>query len=560
MSILTKLLRPFDHCEDTAAYLLSELGVSFTATRLQKELKEHPDYPSLLSIADVIGHTYNIDSIPLKTERKKILEIDWINVPFIAHLESHDKKRKFFGVITKFTNDKIDIYHSGIHTKETISSVSFDKQFLGTILAVQADSDSAEKDYIHNLRVENQMKFRNGLLLTILPILTLIIIGHALLLNAAISVIIPSVFTLLTLIGCVVTVLLLWYEVDNHNPALRQICQAGKKVNCTAILTSKASKVFGLSWSSIGFSYFAGMLTTLLVSGIESPHILSILSWINILSLPYIFFSVYYQWKIAKQWCLLCLVVQGLLLLQFVILLVGGYHFLFSFAEFSLSRCFSVIAAFGFSFTTIVLLVPVLQKSKEANQLRIEMQRMKHNPQIFEALLFKQRSIEMPSKDIGISIGNPNGRFKIIKVCNPFCGPCANAHPVLEALVENNDQISLQIIFTVSISNKNAVRPILSHFFAINSRNDETQIKHAMDDWYLSHTFDYIEFAAKYPLKGEESDQELKINDMEKWCGATGIQFTPTFFICMDMSAASPKFFQLPSQYSVNDLHHFLAI
>ncbi|HEY2722735.1 MAG TPA: hypothetical protein VGI82_13465 [Chitinophagaceae bacterium] len=49
------------------------------------------------------------------------------------------------------------------------------------------------------------------------------------------------------------------------------------------------------------------------------------ISWLNIFALPYTLFSVYYQWKVAKQWCILCLAVQGLLLL-------GGANCLINFS------------------------------------------------------------------------------------------------------------------------------------------------------------------------------------------------------------------------------------
>ena len=47
---------------------------------------------------------------------------------------------------------------------------------------------------------------------------------------------------------------------------------------------------------------------------------------INILALPYTIFSVYYQWRVAKQWCVLCLVVQGLLILGVANLILGDFY------------------------------------------------------------------------------------------------------------------------------------------------------------------------------------------------------------------------------------------
>ncbi len=128
-----------------------------------------------------------------------------------------------------------------------------------------------------------------------------------------------SAFLGLKLAGVVITVLLLWYEIDKANPVLKQICGMGSQTNCAAVLGSKQAKLFGgVSWSEIGFFYFAGGFISLLVSGANAAYTLQLLAWLNVLALPYTIFSVYYQWRIAKQWCPLCLGVQAVLIAEFV--------------------------------------------------------------------------------------------------------------------------------------------------------------------------------------------------------------------------------------------------
>ena len=73
--------------------------------------------------------------------------------------------------------------------------------------------------------------------------------------------------------------------------------------------------------------------------------------------------------------------------------------------------------------------------------------------------------------------------------------------------------------------------------------------KHALDDWYLSDKKDYDVFAAKYPMNGELSKQEEKINLMDKWCKQMKIKATPTIFL---------NGYQLPDAYNIEDLQYFL--
>lgn len=64
------------------------------------------------------------------------------------------------------------------------------------------------------------------------------------------------------------------------------------------------------------FFYFVGGFISLLVAGSQAINVLYVLAWLNVLTLPYTLFSVYYQWKVARQWCVLCLTVQGILLAE----------------------------------------------------------------------------------------------------------------------------------------------------------------------------------------------------------------------------------------------------
>jgi protein-disulfide isomerase len=52
-------------------------------------------------------------------------------------------------------------------------------------------------------------------------------------------------------------------------------------------------------------------------------------------------------------------------------------------------------------------------------------------------------------------------------------------------------------------------------------------------------------------MNGELKKQDEKVEAMKDWCSKTEIQFTPTFFI---------NGYQLPSNYSVNDLKYFLSV
>lgn len=71
------------------------------------------------------------------------------------------------------------------------------------------------------------------------------------------STIAYAVLQLLSIFGLGVCFLLLLYEVDSENKALKKICSVKKNVNCKAVLNSKYAKLLpGLTFSEIGFAFF----------------------------------------------------------------------------------------------------------------------------------------------------------------------------------------------------------------------------------------------------------------------------------------------------------------
>jgi len=129
--------------------------------------------------------------------------------------------------------------------------------------------------------------------------------------------------TLFKTAGLITSILLLIQSIDSNNPLVQVLCQGGGKTDCNAILSSKAAKVpipiaigIELTWSEVGFFYFAGTWLLLLFGG-GSPAIWQALALLNFISLPYTVYSIYYQARVAKQWCVLCCTVQALLWLEF---------------------------------------------------------------------------------------------------------------------------------------------------------------------------------------------------------------------------------------------------
>jgi uncharacterized membrane protein len=515
--------------------LLKTLFIPFTNHKVEEAMLQNPDYPSIAAVHDVLKD-YGVDNMVLQVDKEKLNEVP---LPFIAHMRN---KTNGFITVTAVTTDAVVYTRSKSFKKnESISRKQFEEEWSGVALLAEVEDGAGEKEYKANLKKEKELQWYHPLLLVGL----LLIFGLSIV-SVSVSFTIPAFIVLaLKLAGVIVTGMLLWYEIDQNNPFLQKVCSGSKATNCNAILQSKAAKLFGvLSWSEIGFFYFAGGLLFVISTQEKSPEILA---WLNVAALPYTIFSVFYQWRIAKQWCPLCLAVQALLVTEAVLFFSTGMHQ-------SLPIAFTAYSDFAASFLAPMVLwffiKPYLVKAKEGMEYKNRFFRMKKDPRIFEALLAKQKRITVSAEGLGITLGKPNATNSIIKVCNPYCGPCSKAHPEIHELVHANDDLKVQILFTATADETDRRSKPVKHLLAVAEKQNGQLTEQALDDWYLPDDKDYDAFAAKYPMNGELKKQDEKIKAMNQWCNEVKIEFTPTFFV---------NGYQLPENYNISELKYFLS-
>jgi hypothetical protein len=264
------------------------------------------------------------------------------------------------------------------------------------------------------------------------------------------------------------------------------------------------------------------------------------------MALVYPFYSIYYQWRVAKEWCIFCLTVQGLLI-------IGGINiFTFGLLSFQLLTIPFLLKSLVLYSTPVLVwyaVKPYILKLQESKFTKREHLRIKFNTEVFDSLLKKQKHIPEPPSGLGIDMGNPNAEHLLVKVCNPYCGPCAKAHPKIEKLIAENPSIRAKIIFTATTDEKDDRTELVRHLLAIASQNNQQLTDKSLDDWYLDDRKDYKIFAEKYPLNGVLERQTDAIQKMEKWCNNNKIIATPTIFI---------NGFQLPDAYDIEDVSYFL--
>ena len=524
---------------NVACYYAGLTNCKITNATLKKDLEENPFYPSLLSLTK----TFNKYSIPSKAFKLDAADFHRLSAPFLALIKIKDKDDDFVLVTAAKENTISFIYEKRI--AKTVPKDVFLTDFKGVVWMAEPTPESGERDYKAQLQKERSARYKSTALLA----------GAVFVLSAIIYANIeihdnPGVFgaiLLLKIVGCCIAIVLLLYKVDKNNSLVKNICavNANKKINCDAVLNSKASKILWIDVAEIGFFYFSSTTLVLLLPVIPADQKLSWLAAANFCAIPYILFSLYYQWRIVKQWCKLCLATQTVLAAELCcFLLFPGHNVLLP--QITASNILVLACCILLPVVLWYWLKPFFIRANGYKLYYPAFQRLRNAPDIFNMQLQKQKSIHPGWENTGMATGTPEGKTAIVMVSNLFCAPCARAHAQLHDLARQNKNVKLHIILINENTEANKGELVTRHLMALADTGGN--FDQALTDWYLNRDYDTI--TGKYPVPEKDLEcQSARLKKMYDWCTAADIAYTPAIFIngCL-----------LPTSYSPDDLKNIL--
>jgi len=416
------------------------LGIPVTRSSITIELQRHPDPSSLVAISDLLD-LWLIPNAAYHVSVKEILEAETV-LPFVACLKEGE-----FALVTQI-NTKNAVLSNDRWENHELEISEFRKLYRGTILAFQKDESSGEPNYAFERRKElvNSLRIPFVVVGLAAAIVFFLLSGHNDLLKFNIGFLL-----LFKSIGLAVSVLLLMQSLNANNPLIKKICGSDENQNCNAILASKAAKITNeLSWSETGFFYFAGTWLALLLNNNDLGAI-RLLAIINLVGLPYSFYSIYYQWRVAKQWCIFCCAIQALLWAEFFSFLPTLLSITPVFGFYNLSKLF---VAMLIPVILWVFIKPFLINSGKLKLLLPEFYRFKYNKEFFKNIVQKEPKYTLPAEEDTITIGNREANNVLTIVSSPFCHACADAHKLLDDLTEIRDDVKIQFVFLTRIRSK----------------------------------------------------------------------------------------------------------
>lgn len=506
---------------------LTHLNVPISEKYCEKSIVSHPDYPSLLSIADTLerlGIEYQIGEVENNVEE--------LPLPCVLQLDRS-------GGELLFVKDKNDLE---FHRADL-------QKWNNIILKINATDSIADEENNKRLTREKKQKkliISMGVALMGLFVLPSLISGVSLL---------ELLFGLTVIAGIVMGYLLLAKNLGITFKPVETFCNAGKRTNCDRILNAEDANLFGIftftdaAASYFGFQFFiAGLIIPLAP---DSGAYWSGLAVASVFTLPVIGYSIYYQQFKAKTWCRLCLLVDGILAIQAGLIAafyVNGY---FATADAALLPLFLSLSVFAAILSAIILFKNHYEKTKESARAETSAKRVKYDPKVFTSLLFNEDRVDATPFQQEMRLGSSSAPIQILMILNLHCHPCSIAFETVGQLLKAYpNKISVRIRLLYSGRNTIGDLPVSSYLIRYwqqreRDRQGKTeQIQRLLADWY--NTMNVESFAARYSANGEliHVNDDLETQHY-RWITENNIARTPTFFI---------NGYEMPKGYRVNDL------
>jgi len=484
---------------------------------LQQRMQSHPEYPALTALTDTLDEL-NLDYKALLVEKENVQQLAF---PVIAHTY---KDGGNFEIVTSMLQ---------------MQNPFFQKNWDGIVLTVEHGSKINNRH--HGLLIKEK-KYSTNVTITIasavMLLLMLLFLQHFTLLIFTLS--------LFSLAGIFVCSFIIMHSLGKDNAITKQLCKTDGTDSCDKILNSNMAGMFKIAGlADIGLMYFTALLFYLalftLINISETSQI--ILAFPLALSFVFSLCSLWYQWRIARAWCRMCLLVVAIIWLQAGIL---GLHLIkqgFIVSSITAENFYIVFLSIVIALAWM-LIKPFILKAEDLKREMIKTLKWQRNPDVFLSSLYNQKKVNVNTWRNDIIIGAPHAAVQIMVACNPYCGPCAKTHEQIHELIETHfTNVGVTVRFTVNADNILDKRSIAVAHILYACQNNKAKTKKILHDWFSLMNLE--QWLLSYNENVCVGDFKNQLKQHQSWCDENKIQYTPTIFI---------NGYQMPANYEVKDL------
>lgn len=446
--------------------LLKHFKVSNDATETEVSLKSHPDYPALKSLCDTVEE-FGFKTYPTKVTVEQLKEIEG---SFVAHVIEEGEKVCAF--VKEYSLNTVEYFSDSKRVKK-VSTDAFHISYTGIVVQLEKTNE-AEK--IRPIKTPDQ---NLALLLPYGLIGTFIFYFLWHFTTISNEIFASNYLVILTatkLAGLAITGILVYRDWFADTSFGERVCKSGKNINCNTVLNSRFSEVYSwLKWSDLGFIYFLASLL-IVANGNAYNHILQALS---LLASVYIFISVYQQGFLIRKWCLFCLGILAVLLIEAIMSLTLSWQ---------LPAIGSIITSFVYFFligTATLLLKQQIRTQHELKEQTINYKKHKRDPEVFKALWLNEQKIKTPDSPYNILLGN-RSRFalRITVFLSLTCKYCGETFYSLKEILEKQPELCVHIVPVISNTKDKTQAYFIGILFDQYRNGDTWKAYNTLEGWY----------------------------------------------------------------------------
>ncbi|WP_168193991.1 vitamin K epoxide reductase family protein [Pontibacter sp. SGAir0037] len=516
------------HVHQPVSFVISRLlrghKINVKQEVLEQKLAEHPFFPSLLSISDVL-HGVGITHSAFKVEAQAFVEN--FSRPVLVYLTVQNGQ---FAVVEQLTGGKVKIITESGDTRHYTLDY-FARVWDGVVLELDPSV------FGKKVRSSGEKGLYPAYFQPVVTGSTLLLSCYLLGWNTAYFSAAQLLCLLLSLAGVGVSWVLVLQHLNKDNVLVKQLCQSNTQEGCDTVLGSRSSQLTPwLSMAEGGLLFFAGTASLLLF--FEGPAFYMLLA---VVAPVFSLYAIYLQAFVLRQWCKLCMLVHGIVLLN---LLAATWLYTSSQPQALLpglhqAIAFVLPAMLWFAFREFVKFF------KERQHYRQEYKKLKSNPGFFHALIRKQPKVHIPEDLKVFTLGNSAAIHELVFVSNPYCGPCAEAHATVDAWLEQGTDFKVTTIFAHQSQEGDKRRQFVEWISGIGDRE---KLRAALHDWYSKGKLSPENWIKDHQL--HKAPIRYQDEKLAQWLNIADVEATPTFFI---------NGYKVPETYAIEDLRYLIS-
>lgn len=501
-------------------YFLDAIEVRYNKQFADKLYYEHPHRYNMYGLKKMLD-VYGVKTLGVRIDSKDLLSL---NYPCFLHTYGD------FAIGLDCGADTITFLQNG--KRVTISHDAFKQTWTGNALVVEETTEADEPEY-YNHRKEEILANAKVYSIPIMLILSSIIGMVAHIQEMELFSIIGLI---LNIVGIFVCAMLMQKQLMGESRYGDRVCNLFNHADCNSILDGPKATIFGISWSEVGMGYFTASILLITLYP-KSVGTVSIINWI---AMFYGVWSIYYQWRIAKSWCVLCVISQIIIWLIGIIAIISFISTPLTFNVFS-----SLLSCMAYAICIMEVHHYTIDYAAEKGRIQVvqKYRALKANSKVANALIENGEYYETSLEDSSILFGNTEAKMRVTILSNPHCNPCARMHKHVENLLRlSGGEICIQYIFS-SFSEKleDSCRYLIYCYFEYE-RNESL---HRFALWYSKDKFDYERIINNNDSRIHTKIIEEEMDRHRKWRTRASLIETPTILV---------NSYKLPDEYEIEDL------